>query len=116
MNMSYGVAAESAETELRAPVLYRAAHEIVVFRNLSQPCVLRVRSRQRLEILRRVPHPRLLAIQVCEHAQDAPASRRPAGKRVHVQQIVPLVQRQPAPFFLDRTEACKVQRPSSGVG
>ena len=81
-----------------------------------QTRVLCIPPRESFEILRRLPHAGLRRIQIREDAQDAPAARRAAGKRIHVQQIVALVQRQAAPFLFKRAKAREIERPLPGVG
>ena len=55
-------ASESAEAEFRSPILHGSANESVILGDLAQSRTLCMRASQRSEILRGVPHARLLAI------------------------------------------------------
>src|ERR1700733_7241093 len=61
------------------------------------------------KILANIPNAGLGGMNICEHAQNSSAMRRASGKGVHVKQIVALMNRQCAAFFLDRAEAGEIE-------
>ena len=73
------------------------------------PALVRILLRERFEILRGVPNARSLGIQVGEDPQNSSAARGPAGKRVHMQQVVALVDREVAAFFFERAKTRKIE-------
>src|SRR5690348_18231457 len=66
-------------------------------------------TRQVGKTLTHQPDALLAGIDIGKYAQYAPAPRGPAGKRVHVQQVIALMQRQIAALLLQRTKASVVQ-------
>src|SRR5205823_5717500 len=78
-------------------------------RKLPQPRIVRETRRDLLEWLTGKPAPCLSWIYVGEHSQDSSASRRPGGKRVHVQQVVAFFEWQVATLFFQWTKTGKVE-------
>lgn len=109
-------AAKSFQSQRRRPARDAAAQRAVFCREPAQPRAAGVFLRQPAEIADGLPHAGLRRMQIGKDAQDARAARGPRGKRVHVQQIVALVQGKVAPLFLEGSEAGEIELPFSGVG
>src|ERR1700685_3688733 len=71
--------------------------------------ILRKMIGKQRKILANIPHAGPGGMNICEHAQNSSAMSGASGKRVHVKQIVALMNRQRAAFFFDGAEAGEIE-------